>query len=69
MRLGTIHIQGCMCCTGWVKCEGMCSEESLICDEIFESSVIVHLVRKNIVVESGIRYGVLNSFEVLCVFC
>ena len=50
-----------MCCTGWVKRKVMQSEESVICDRIFEGIVIVRLVRKNVVVESGIRYGFLNS--------
>ena len=44
-----------MCCTYWVKREGIRSEESGILDGIFEGSVIVHLVRKNIVVEYRIR--------------
>ena len=52
----------------WVKHEGMCSEESVICDGSFEGSVIVHLVRNNIIVESEIRYGFLNSCLVLCIF-
>ena len=52
----------------WVKHEGMCSEESVICDGSFEGSVIVNLVRNDIIVESGIRYGFLNSFLVLCIF-
>ena len=52
----------------WVKHKGMCSKEFVICDGSFEGSVIVHLVRNNIIVESGIRYGFLNSFLVLCIF-
>ena len=46
-----------MCCTVWVKCEGMKSEESGICDGFFEVILIVRLIGKKIVVESGIRYG------------
>ena len=46
----------------------MRSEKSGICDGSFEGSVIVHLVRNNIIVESGIRYGFLNLCLVLCIF-
>ena len=52
----------------WVKRKGMCSEESVIHDGIFEGRVILHLVSKNIVVESGIRDGFLNSCDVLYIF-
>ena len=40
---------------GWVKYEEMRIEESGICNEFFEGSVIVRLFRENILVESGIR--------------
>ena len=36
-----------------------------MCDGIFEGSVIVRLVSKNIVAESGIRDGFLNSINFL----
>ena len=42
----------CMCCG---KHGGMHSEELGIRDGIFEVSVMMHLVSKDIVVESGIR--------------
>ena len=45
----------------WVKYEGMRSEESEIYDRFDELSVIVHLVSKNIVVESGTRDWFLDS--------
>ena len=49
-----------MCCTNWVRNEGIRSEESGICDGIFEGSAILRLVSENIVVESVIRDGFLN---------
>ena len=49
-----------MCSTGWFKCELMRSEESIICDRVFEGSAILCLVSENIVVESVIRDGFLN---------
>ena len=52
----------------WVKRKEMQSEESGICDGVFEGSVIVYLVVKKIVVESGIRDGFLNLCDFLCFF-
>ena len=46
----------------------MSSGESGICVGIFEGSVIVRIVIRNIVVESGIRDGGFHFRGVLCVF-
>ena len=55
VRAGTSWRQEFTCFTGWVKCELIQSEESEICDGVFEGSVIVRLVNKSTVIESGIR--------------
>ena len=46
----------------------MISEESSICDGIFGGSAIIRLVRKNIVVESGIRDGFFLTCVISCAF-
>ena len=46
----------------------MQTEESYICDGIFEESVIVRLVNKSTVVESGIRDVFIYSRDILCIF-
>ena len=43
-------------------------EESVIHDEVFEVSLTVHLVRKNGVVESGIRDGIFRFVRCLVRF-
>ena len=54
MRVGTRQRHDFMCFLGWFKRERMRSEGSEICYGIFEGSVILRLVSRNIVVESGI---------------
>ena len=49
-----------MCCTVWIKHEGICSEKSGLCDEIFEGSVTVSLVGENILVEYIIIGGIFE---------
>ena len=57
-----------MCCKGWVKCEGMRSEELIICDGYFAGSRSVRIVSENSVKESLIRDGFLSLRYFLCVF-
>ena len=54
-----------MCSTGWFKCELMRSEESIICDRVFEGSAILCLVSENIVAESGI----MDGFSIRAISC
>ena len=54
MRASTRQRHDFTCFLGWFKRERMRSEESEIYYGVFEVSVIVRLVSRNIVVESGI---------------
>ena len=54
MRAGTILRHDFTCFLGWFKRERMSSEGSEICYGIFEGSVILRLVSRNIVFEFGI---------------
>ena len=54
MRAGTRQRHDFTCFLGWFKREIIRSEGSEICYGIFEGSVIVRFVSRNIVVESGI---------------
>ena len=57
-----------MCFMACLEREEMRSEESGNCDGIFEGSLIVHLVRNNVVVNSGIRDGVFLFVKCLVHF-
>ena len=57
-----------MCIMACLEREEMRSKESGNCDGIFEGSVIVHLVRNNVVVNSGIRDGVFLFVKCLVHF-
>ena len=54
MRAVTRQMHDFTCFLGWFKRERICSEGSEICCEVFEGYVIMHLVSRNIVVESRI---------------